>query len=73
MNVFGFLTDPEDDASQTGGWLQAGSPGLSGQKRGQPLRITQSQLREVATNVGLPASKSKPYFKNSCPILPSNA
>jgi hypothetical protein len=37
-----------------------------GKKIGQPFRITQSQLREVAVNIGLSASKIKP-----CPRPPS--
>jgi hypothetical protein len=39
-------------------------PVCPGKKRGQPFRITQSQLREVAMNVGLSAPKSKPYFND---------
>jgi hypothetical protein len=39
-------------------------PACPGKKRGQPFRITQSQLREVAINVGLSAPKIKPYFND---------
>jgi hypothetical protein len=34
-----------------------------GKKRGQPFRITQSQLREVVIHIGLSALKIKPFFK----------
>jgi hypothetical protein len=42
------------------------------QKRGQPFRITQSQLREVVMNVGLSASKIKRYFDDFAAFLPPN-
>jgi len=64
MNAFGLLTDSADTICRIGGQLQTGLPGLSGQKRGQPFRITQSQLREVAINVGLSVPKIKPYFND---------
>ena len=37
-------------------------PAYPGKKRGQPFRITQSQLREVVTHIGHLALKIKPYF-----------
>jgi hypothetical protein len=40
------------------GWLAATSV-ESGQKRGQPFRITQSQLREVAICIGFPKGRIK--------------
>ena len=33
-----------------------------GKKRGQPFRITQSQLREVAIPIGFSAPEIKPYL-----------
>src|ERR1039457_6092914 len=44
-------------------------PACPGKKRGQPFRITQSQLREVAVNIGLLALKIKLYFNDFCPLF----
>jgi hypothetical protein len=71
MNAFGLPTDSADAVCRIDGWFRQVCPVYPGKKRGQPFRITQSQLREVAVNIGPSAPKCKPYFDDFYPPFPS--